>query len=81
MLHLTSEKYWESVKETYVGKQLGNKVIIMGTSAGGSNAYNWRVFPEISSIILLSPNIAINDRMHGSPTIHRVCKFKTRKEI
>lgn len=63
MLHLTAEKYWESVKQAYaIGEQLGNKVIIMGTSTGGSNALQLAAnFPEISSIILLSPNIAIND--------------------
>ncbi|HLO36863.1 MAG TPA: alpha/beta hydrolase, partial [Lacibacter sp.] len=63
MLNLTSEKYWESVMQAYaIGKQLGNKVIVMGTSTGGSNALQLAAnFPEISSIILLSPNIAIND--------------------
>ena len=63
MLNLTSEKYWESVKQAYaIGKQLGNKVIVMGTSTGGSNALQLAAnFPEISSLILLSPNIAIND--------------------
>jgi esterase/lipase len=63
MLHLTSEKYWESVKQAYaIGKQLGNKVIIMGTSTGGSNALQLAAnFPEIASLILLSPNVAIND--------------------
>jgi esterase/lipase len=63
MLHLTSENYWESVKQAYaIGKQLGNKVIIMGTSTGGSNAIQLAAnFPEIASLILLSPNIAIND--------------------
>jgi esterase/lipase len=63
MLHLTAEKYWESVKQAYaIGKQLGNKVIIMGTSTGGSNALPLAAnFPDVSSIVLLSPNIAIND--------------------
>jgi esterase/lipase len=63
MLHLTPENYWESVKQAYaIGKQLGNKVIIMGTSTGGSNAIQLAAnFPEIASLILLSPNIAIND--------------------
>lgn len=63
MLHLTPENYWESVKQAYaIGKHLGNKVIIMGTSTGGSNAIQLGAnFPEIASLILLSPNIAIND--------------------
>lgn len=63
MQHLTAEKYWETVKQAYaIGKQLGNKVIVMGTSTGGSNALQLAAnYPEIASIILLSPNIAIND--------------------
>lgn len=63
MLHLTAEKYWESVKQAFaIGKQLGNKVIVMGTSTGGSNALQLAAnYPEVASIILLSPNIAIND--------------------
>jgi esterase/lipase len=63
MANLTAENYWESVKQAYaIGKQIGNKVIVMGTSTGGSNALQLAAnFPEIASIILLSPNIAIND--------------------
>ena len=63
MLNLTAESYWESVKQAYaIGKQLGNKVILMGTSTGSSNALQLAAsFPEIASLVLLSPNIAIND--------------------
>lgn len=63
MMNLTANKYWESVKQAYaVGKQLGNKVIIMGTSTGGTNAIQLAAnFPEISALVLLSPNIAIRD--------------------
>ncbi|MBY0477359.1 MAG: alpha/beta hydrolase [Chitinophagaceae bacterium] len=63
MANLTAENYWESVKQAYaIGKQLGNKVIFMGTSTGGSNALQLAAnYPEIASIILLSPNIEIND--------------------
>jgi esterase/lipase len=63
MINLTAEKYWESVKQAYaIGKQLGTKVILMGTSTGGSNALQLAAeFPEIAALILLSPNIAIND--------------------
>ncbi len=63
MQNLTAEKYWESVKQAYaIGKQLGKKVILMGTSTGGSNALQLAAnFPEIHAIVLLSPNIAIND--------------------
>jgi esterase/lipase len=63
LVNLTAEKYWNSVKEAYaVGKQIGNKVILVGTSTGGTNALHLAsVYPEIHSLILLSPNIEIFD--------------------
>lgn len=63
LMNLTAEKYWETVKQAYtIGKQLGNKVIIMGTSTGGTNALQLAAnYPEIASLILMSPNIAIKD--------------------
>lgn len=63
LMNLTAEKYWETVKQAYaIGKELGNKVIIMGTSTGGTNALQLAAnYPEIASLILLSPNIAIKD--------------------
>lgn len=63
LMNLTAERYWESVKQAYeIGKQLGNKVIIMGTSTGGTNALQLAAnYPEIASLILMSPNIAIKD--------------------
>ena len=63
LMNLTAEKYWESAKLAYaIGKQLGNKVILMGTSTGGSNALQLAAnFPDVSALVLLSPNIEIND--------------------
>ncbi|MBX9784145.1 MAG: alpha/beta hydrolase [Chitinophagaceae bacterium] len=63
LVNLTAEKYWNSVKEAYaIGKQLGNKVILIGTSTGGTNALHLAsVYPGINSLILLSPNIEIFD--------------------
>jgi esterase/lipase len=63
MQNLTAEKYWETVKQAYaIGKQLGKKVILMGTSTGGSNALQLAAnFPDVSALVLLSPNIEIND--------------------
>lgn len=63
MLNLTSDKLWNSAKEAYaIGKQLGKKVILMGTSTGGSLALKLAAeYPDIAGLILLSPNIAIND--------------------
>ncbi len=63
LANFTTEKLWHSAKEAIaIGKQLGEKVIIAGTSTGGTiglmlAAQN----PEISALILMSPNIAIND--------------------
>lgn len=63
LMNLTAERYWQSVKNAYaIGKQLGNKVILMGTSTGGTNALQLVFnYSEIYSLVLLSPNIAIND--------------------
>lgn len=64
LLYLTADKYWESVKEAYaIGKQLGQKVIVMGTSTGATNALHLAAeFPDIYALILLSPNIEINNK-------------------
>jgi esterase/lipase len=59
----TVDQFWESCKEAYsIGKQLGDKVIIMSTSTGGTAALKMAAeYPEIAGLILMSPNIAIND--------------------
>ncbi len=64
LVNLTADEYWETAKEALaIGKQLGKKVILMGTSTGGSNALQLAAaYPgDIAALILLSPNIAIND--------------------
>jgi len=63
LVNMTAASLWESAKEAYaIGKQLGDKVIVMGTSTGGTLALMLAAnYPEIHSLILLSPNIAIND--------------------
>lgn len=63
MATLTADKMWNSAKEAYqIGKQLGNKVILMGTSTGGSLALKLAAeYPDVYALMLLSPNIAIND--------------------
>jgi pimeloyl-ACP methyl ester carboxylesterase len=64
LLNLTPEGYWESAKEALaIGKQLGEKVILMGTSTGGTQALQLAAaFPnDIAGLLLYSPNIAIND--------------------
>ncbi len=61
--NFTAEGAWNSAKEAYaIGKQLGKKVILMSTSTGGTLALKMAAeYPEIAGLILLSPNIAIND--------------------
>ena len=61
--NFTAEGLWNTAKEAYaIGKQLGKKVILMATSTGGTVALKLAAeYPEIAGLILLSPNIAIND--------------------
>ncbi len=64
LINLTADNYWESAKQALaIGKKLGRKVILMGTSTGGSLAIQLAVdYPDdVAALILLSPNIAIND--------------------
>ncbi len=59
----TAQGVWETAKEAYaIGKQLGKKVILLSTSTGGTLALKLAAeYPDIDGLILLSPNIAIND--------------------
>ncbi len=62
MKDLTPSAYWESAKQALaVGKQIGKKVILMGTSTGGTHALQLAAaFPDdVYALILMSPNIAI----------------------
>ncbi len=63
MAFVTADRLWNSAKEAYaIGKKLGKKVILMGTSTGGTLAIKLAAeYPDIAGLILLSPNIAIND--------------------
>jgi pimeloyl-ACP methyl ester carboxylesterase len=63
MAALTADKLWNSAKEAYaIGRQLGEKVILLATSSGATLALKLAAeYPEIAGLILLSPNIAIND--------------------
>jgi esterase/lipase len=63
LANFTAENIWNTALQAYaIGKQLGNKVILMSTSTGGTLALMLcAAFPEIAGSILLSPNIAIND--------------------
>jgi pimeloyl-ACP methyl ester carboxylesterase len=63
LVNYSPEGLWESAKQAYaIGKQLGKKVIVMGTSTGGSVALQLAAtYPDIAGLVLISPNIAIND--------------------
>lgn len=64
MVNLTADNYWESARDALaVARQLGDKVILMGTSTGGTFALQLAAtYPDmVSALVLLSPNIAIND--------------------
>jgi pimeloyl-ACP methyl ester carboxylesterase len=64
MVNLTADNYWESAKQALaIGQQLGKKVILMGTSTGGTFAIQLAAaYPDaVSALVLMSPNIAIND--------------------
>lgn len=62
--NFTAEGLWNTSKQALaIGKKLGKKVILVGTSTGGTAALKLAAtYPEINSLILLSPNVAINDR-------------------
>ena len=63
---MTSDRLWESAKEALmVACQLGEKVVIMSTSTGGTLALKLAAeFPErIHGLILFSPNVKINNSM------------------
>jgi esterase/lipase len=64
LLNLTPDNYWESAKQALaIGKQLGNKVILMGTSTGGSQALQLAAaYPnDVAALVLYSPNIRVKD--------------------
>src|SRR5580698_9850799 len=64
MIHLTADNLWESAKQALaIGRQLGDKVILMGTSTGGTLALQLAAaYPDqVAALVLMSPNIAIND--------------------
>src|SRR5690554_870447 len=64
LIDMTPDNLWESAKEALmVASNLGERVIIMGTSTGGTLALKLAAeFPEyVDGLILYSPNIRINN--------------------
>jgi esterase/lipase len=64
LLNFTPDRWWASSKEALaIGKAIGEKVIIMSTSTGGTMALILAAeYPkDVFALINMSPNIAIND--------------------
>lgn len=64
LLLFTADRLWESAKQALaIGKQLGDKVILISTSTGGTLALMLAAqYPDdVYALINMSPNIAIND--------------------
>jgi esterase/lipase len=64
LMNFTADRLWESAKEALViGKQLGDKVILISTSTGGTLALKLAAdYPtQVHALINLSPNIRINN--------------------
>ena len=62
LLYYTPDRVWESAKEALaIGKQLGEKIILMSTSTGGTLALKLAAeYPDdVDALINLSPNIAL----------------------
>lgn len=66
LLHMTAAGLWKDAEEALsIGKALGNKVILMTTSTGGTLALKLAAaYPDdVYAMINMSPNIAINDNL------------------
>src|SRR5258706_9668997 len=64
LINFTPDRWWASSKEALaIGKAIGNKVIVMSTSTGGTIALMLAAqYPnDVFALINMSPNIAIND--------------------
>jgi pimeloyl-ACP methyl ester carboxylesterase len=64
LLYFTGDRFWESSKEALqIGKAIGDKVILLSTSTGGTMALMLAAeFPDdVFAMINMSPNIRIND--------------------
>ncbi|HEX7016642.1 MAG TPA: alpha/beta hydrolase [Cyclobacteriaceae bacterium] len=64
MINFTTDRWWASAREALaIGKRLGDKVILMSTSTGGTMALALAAaFPDdVYALINMSPNIAINN--------------------
>ncbi|MFB6457309.1 alpha/beta hydrolase [Chitinophaga sp. Hz27] len=65
LLHMTAEGLWnDACRALSIGKALGEKVILMSTSTGGTLSLKLAAtFPDdVYALINMSPNVAINDK-------------------
>jgi pimeloyl-ACP methyl ester carboxylesterase len=64
LLNFTAERVWESAKEALaIGEAIGEKVILVSTSTGGTLALKLAAeYPDkVHALVSMSPNIAINN--------------------
>lgn len=64
LLYFTPDRWWQSSQEALaIGKAIGEKVILMSTSTGGTMALMLAAkYPaDVFALLNMSPNIAIND--------------------
>jgi esterase/lipase len=61
MINLNADNYYASAEEAFqIAKQLGNEVILIGTSAGGAlSLFLASRHPEIKAVVLYSPGIKL----------------------
>jgi pimeloyl-ACP methyl ester carboxylesterase len=66
-INLTVDKYWESAKEALaIGKQLGDSVILIGCSTGGTLALKLAAeYPEVKALIYFLPILKSTTPMPG----------------
>jgi len=68
LLNMTPDALWESAKLAFVqAKALGNEVIIMGTSTGGTLGLMLAAHykEDVAGLLLYSPNVRIYDKTAG----------------
>ena len=65
LLYFTADRFWDSAKEALsIGKAIGEKVILMSTSTGGTVALMLAAEyqDDVYALVSMSPNIEINDQ-------------------
>lgn len=62
LLNFSAEQIWKDAKEALaIGQAIGNEVIVVGTSTGGTLGLMLAANFEFKALVNLSPNIEIND--------------------